>query len=218
LACNWFCFIYTVDRGQIMQAAIGYFILPLVTCALGMIFLKERLRPLQGISVIVAAIGVLVLIIGLHQVPTIALILAFAFGFYGLVRKTAPIGPMVGTGLEITLMVPVALACLFTSAGRNTMNHGVALILLLMCAGVVTVVPLVMFTTAAKRLRLTSLSFCQYIGPTCQLLTALFYGEPFTRIHKISFGLIWAALALYSMDSWRAGRNPVLTEAALEPE
>ncbi|HWB54592.1 MAG TPA: EamA family transporter RarD [Tepidisphaeraceae bacterium] len=218
LACNWFTFIYTIDRGQIMQAAIGYFILPLVTCALGMVFLKERLRRLQTISVVIAAVGVLVLIIGLHQVPTVALILAFAFGFYGLVRKISPVGPMVGTGLETTLMAPIALIGLFTPAGRDTLHQGIGVLTLLMCAGFVTVVPLVMFTTAARRLRLTSLSFCQYVGPTCQLMTALFYGEAFTRVHQISFGLIWTALALYSFDSWRAGRNAVLTEAALEPE
>jgi chloramphenicol-sensitive protein RarD len=218
LACNWFFFIYTINHGRIMQAALGYFILPLVTCALGMIFLKERLRPLQYAGVIIAATGVLVLMIGLRQLPTTALILAFSFGCYGFVRKIAPVGPLVGTGFETTLMMPVALVGLFSPAGRATFHQGVPTVVLLLCVGIVTVVPLLMFTTAARRLRLTSLSFCQYIGPSCQFLTALFYREPFTRVHQICFSLIWAALALYSFDSWRAGRNPILTEAALEPE
>lgn len=218
LACNWFFFVYTVAIGQIMQAPLGYFILPLMTCALGMIFLKERLRKLQYISVAVAACGVGAMIVGMGQIPTIALILAVSFAGYGFVRKIAPVGALVGMAFEMAVMLPAALIIILTPAGRAASYPNNTILILLLCAGVITATPLLMFTTATRRLRLTSLSFCQYVGPTCQLSTALFYGEPFTRVHAISFGLIWVALGIYSFDSWRAGRNVVLTEAALEPE
>jgi chloramphenicol-sensitive protein RarD len=218
LATTWFYFVYLIEIGKIMQVSMGYFMLPLITCALGMIFLKERLRRLQYVSVALAACGVAVVILASHQFPAMALIMAASFGTYGFVRKIVPVGALVGMAFEMSMMMPAALILICSPAGRTASYPNEHILVLLLLAGVVTATPLLMFTKAARMLRLTSLSFCQYVGPTCQLLTALFYREPFTLIHAASFGLIWIGLVIYSIDSWRAGRDSELAEAALEPE
>ncbi|HEY1683784.1 MAG TPA: EamA family transporter RarD [Tepidisphaeraceae bacterium] len=218
LATTWFFFVYLIEIGKVMQVSMGYFILPLITCALGMIFLKEQLRKLQYASVGLAACGVTAVIVASHQVPTMALVMAASFGAYGFVRKIVPVGALVGMAFEMSIMLPAALIIVSTPMGRAASAHSTKIFVLLLCAGLVTATPLLMFTKATRILRLTSLSFCQYVGPTCQLLTALFYREPFTRVHAISFGFIWCGLVIYSVDSWRAGRDAELAEAALEPE
>jgi chloramphenicol-sensitive protein RarD len=217
IAANWYVFIWAVEAGRVMEASLGYFINPLVNVLLGMLFLKERLRRGQAAGLCLAAVGVVVLAVWVGAPPWASLALALSFGFYGLLRKVAHIGPLVGLSVETALLLPLALAALalgWGSHGHDVLGHatatawGARTCVLLVLAGVVTAVPLLWFAAAAQRLRLATLGFLQYLAPTCQFLLAVFaYGEPFTRVHAVSFGLIWAALAVYSLDSLRAYRR-----------
>jgi chloramphenicol-sensitive protein RarD len=217
VAGNWLSFIYAVSTGQVLQASLGYFILPLVAVLLGMVFLHERLRPWQAAALALAAAGVLNLVIRQGVVPWLSLTMAITFAFYGLLRKLAAVAPLVGLTVETTLLLPPALAVVAwqvmrdasgTPGGGSGAGVDVATYPLLMLAGIVTAVPLLWFATAAKRLRLATLGFLQYIAPTCQfLLAVLVYDEPFTRVQAISFACIWTALVLYSVDSMMALRD-----------
>jgi chloramphenicol-sensitive protein RarD len=205
IAVNWYTFLWAVTNQQVVQAGLGYFINPLVSVLLGMAFLRERLRSGQAAALLLAAAGVAVQVVALGHVPWVALSLAVSFGFYALLRKTAPAGPLVGLFVETILLVPLALFFVISAsrAGAAPFTRGTYAIL--MSAGVVTAVPLLLFATAARRLRLATMGFLQFISPTCQLLLAvLAFHEPFTRWHAISFALIWAGLVLYSLDSLRA--------------
>lgn len=207
IAANWLLFIWAVSNGRLSEASLGYFINPLVNVALGAVFLRERLRPAQLLCLALAAAGVVHQTLGAATFPWIALTLAGCFGFYGLVRKVAPIKPIPGLFCEVTILLPPAIAYmawLGFSGGGHFLTGDVSLSVLLPLAGVITIVPLIWFTEAARRLRLSTLGFIQYIAPTGQLLLAvLAFGEVFTRAHAITFGLIWTALALYSFDSIR---------------
>jgi chloramphenicol-sensitive protein RarD len=210
IAVNWFVFLWAVTNRQVVQAGLGYFINPLVSVLLGMAFLRERLRSGQAWALVLAAAGVALQIYARGQVPWVALSLALSFGFYALLRKTAPAGPIVGLFVETILLLPPALICIAwaersgqTGAAHFT-GHTYAI---LASSGVVTAVPLLLFATAARRLRLATMGFLQFISPTCQLLLAvLAFHEPFTRWHLASFALIWAGLAVYTVDSARGYR------------
>lgn len=205
IGINWLIFIWAVDHEQVLQASLGYFISPLINALLGMTFLKERLRAGQIASLLLATVAVGILTYSHGQLPAVALGLAVSFGFYGLLRKTVPAGPLVGLFVETALLTPLALAVVLLSSHTATMSastHG-----MLALAGPMTALPLLMFAAAARRLRLTTLGFLQYLSPTCQFLLAVFVlGEAFTRVQGISFALIWLALLLYSIDSVRAFR------------
>jgi chloramphenicol-sensitive protein RarD len=210
IAANWFVFLWAVTNRQVVQAGLGYFINPLVSVLLGMAFLRERLRTGQAWALLLAAAGVALQVFARGQVPWVALSLALSFGFYALLRKTAPAGPIVGLFVETILLLPPALICIVgaerfgpSGAGHFT-GHTYAI---LASSGVVTAVPLLLFATAARRLRLATMGFLQFISPTCQLLLAvLAFHEPFTRWHLASFALIWAGLAVYTVDSARGYR------------
>ncbi|HEY7120565.1 MAG TPA: EamA family transporter RarD [Tepidisphaeraceae bacterium] len=204
ISTNWFTFIYSVTTGQVVQSSLGYFMNPLVVVLLGVFFLKERLRPWQIVSLILAAVAVAILTIAQGRLPVISLILAFSFAFYGFVRKLVNAGPMVGLFVETIILLPLA----GTVIGADTSRHGLAWspasYAILAGSGVMTAVPLLWFANAAKRLRLSTLGLLQYLTPTGSFLLAVFaFGEPLAAVQKIAFPMIWVALAIYSIDSYR---------------
>lgn len=202
---NWLLFIWAVNHNHMLEASLGYFINPLVNILLGMLFLGERFRRMQWLAVLLAAIGVLVQLWTFGSLPIIALGLAFSFAFYGLIRKKIAVDAQTGMLVETLWLLPVAAIWLFGIADSPTSHMGqnsLSLNLLLMAAGVITTIPLLCFTGAATRLRLSTLGFFQYIGPTLMfLLAVVFYGEHPGPDKMVTFGFIWAALAIFVMDA-----------------
>lgn len=200
---NWLTFVWGVNNGRILETSLGYFILPLFNVALGVLVLKERLRPLQWLAVGLAAAGVAVEAARVGGLPWISLVLAGSFGIYGLLRKQLPLDAASGLFLETVCMTPVALGWLIWLAanGRNHFGDGIHQDIMLAATGVVTAVPLLLFAVAARRLPLNLLGFIQYLAPTLTFLLAVFiYGEALTLSRLITFGAIWAGLAVYSID------------------
>ena len=211
IAGNWLVFIWAVANGHVLQASLGYFINPLVNVLLGLIFLHERLRRGQVISVVLATIGVSYLTIKLGQFPYLALCLALTFGSYGLLRKVVKVEAMAGLTVETALLAPAAVAFLGYQMyhGQAVFGRGsLTLNLLLLSAGLVTAIPLIWFTEAARRLRLATLGFLQYLAPTGHFLCAvLIFDEPFSRTHLVAFSFIWTALAIYSVEAATYSRS-----------
>jgi chloramphenicol-sensitive protein RarD len=210
LTVNWLVYVWGVNAGFIVETSLGYFINPLLSVLLGVIFLRERLRPVQWIPVALAAAGVIYLTVAYGRLPWIALTLAFSFGFYGFVKKLAPLGSLYGLTLETGIVFPVALIYLafleFTSTGAF-LHDGALIDALLIGAGVVTTIPLLMFASAAKQIPLTVLGILQYIAPTLQFLIGVFvYHELFDESRLIGFGLVWLALVIFWVESYLANR------------
>ena len=213
LAVNWGVFVWATIRGHLLDASLGYFINPLVSIALGMVFLRERLRPLQWVAIGLAGTGVALLAWRTHHLPWVALALAFTFGLYGLVRKTAKVDALVGSTIETVLMVPIALIYLIATRPGSFVHADVQTQLLLIGTGAITAVPLVLFTSAARRLPLSTVGFLQYLAPTGQFLLAVIaFGEPVPLERLAAFIVIWAGLAVFSFDlgrrHWRATTEP----------
>jgi chloramphenicol-sensitive protein RarD len=204
LAVNWGTYIWGVNAGLVVETSLGYFINPLVSVLFGVFFLKERLRPLQWLPVGLAALGVIYLTFSYGSLPWVALILAFSFGLYGLLKKTAPLGSLYGLTLETAaLFIPAVSFLLLTEMqGSGTFGHlGLSTTLLLAFTGVVTALPLLLFASAARSINLSLLGILQYIAPTCQfLLGVLVYDEPFTLERLGGFSLIWIALLIFSFE------------------
>ena len=204
IACNWLIFIWAVNANHMLDASLGYYINPLFNVLLGMLFLGETLRKLQWVAVLMAAIGVLIQLVMFGSIPIVAFALAITFGFYGLLRKKVNIGAQVGLFVETLILVPVAAIYLFLiadSATSDFTSNSLSLNLLLFSAGIVTTLPLLCFAGAATRLKLSTLGFFQYIGPSMMfLLAVLAYGESFTPDKAITFAFIWGALILFSWD------------------
>lgn len=201
---NWLLFIWAIAAGRLLEASLGYFINPLVNVLLGVVFLGESLRRGQKLAVGLAAAGVLVMILRLGHLPWISLTLASSFGLYGLLRKRFAIDPVVGLFVETALMTPLAVAFLGWKAAGGTGE----LSWLLAASGIVTAVPLVLFTMGAQRLTLSTIGLMQYVAPTGQFLLAVFaFGEPFTPGHLVAFACIWASLAVYSGEALWSARN-----------
>lgn len=202
---NWLLFIWAVNNHHMLEASLGYFINPLVNVLLGMLFLGERFRRMQWVAVALAFTGVLVQLWQFGSLPIIGLGLAFSFAFYGLLRKKIAIDAQTGMLIETLWLLPVAAAYLFLFADSPTSHLSAnpwSLNLLLVAAGIVTTVPLLCFTAAATRLRLSTLGFFQYLGPTLMFLLAVtFYGETVGRDKLVTFGFIWAALILFTLDA-----------------
>jgi chloramphenicol-sensitive protein RarD len=221
LSANWLTYIWAVSNGHVIDASLGYFITPLVNVLLGATVLHERLKPLQWTAVGLAAAGVLWLTVQGGQWPWIALVIAVTFGAYGLMRKTAPLGALEGLTLETMLLAPFALALLAWDVARpggvfpaaDPLSN-----LLLIGLGPVTAVPLLLFAAGARRIRLATLGLLQYVAPSIQLALGVWlFREPFSGARMAGFCLIWAALALYSLEGWRqtaGARAP----AVLEPD
>lgn len=207
LAFNWGLYIYGVNTDRVVETSLGYFINPLVSVLLGFLFLKERLNRSQQVAVGLAVIGVAYFIWQFGAVPWIALGLAISFAFYGLLRKVIAVAPMSGLAVETLLIMPLALAIVGYLSHENQGHWGAnpILTLLFLGCGLVTSFPLLWFNNAAKRLRLSTLGFFQYLAPSLQLLLGvLLYHEPFTLTHAVTFGLIWTALLVYSISSFKA--------------
>jgi chloramphenicol-sensitive protein RarD len=210
IAINWYVYIYAIQHNQIFQGSLGYYINPLVYVLIGVIFLGERLRTLQITAVVVAAIGVLVLTFSGGQFPIIALTLAFSFSVYGVIRKRIVIGAMPGLFVETILLLPIAMAWLgwLIYSGQSTFGSaGVGMKTLLLIAGPITVVPLLFFSLAARRLPLSTIGFMQFLAPTLQFCVGLYYGEQLSVAHMICFACIWVAVILFSTDALRAGKK-----------
>lgn len=205
IALNWLIYIWAVNHGHVLQASLGYYINPLVNVLLGMIFLKEQLRPFQKLAVLLAGAGVLCLTLYYGKFPWIALTLAFSFGIYGLIRKMASVGSLTGLTVETLLLSVPAVIYLGSLKIKHTgafLEMGFRTDLFLMGAALVTALPLLLFTIGTRRLHLSTVGFLQYIAPSCMFLLGIFvYGETFSNIQLLTFCLIWSALILYSADS-----------------
>jgi chloramphenicol-sensitive protein RarD len=215
-AFNWLVYVWGVNAGFIVETSLGYFINPLLSVLMGVIFLRERLRPWQWLPVGLAAIGVLYLTLVYGSLPWIALTLAFTFGTYGLVKKKAPLSPHYGLTLETGIMfTPVLLYLIYADmTGQGAFLHtDLVSNLLMMGAGVVTAVPLLFFAAAARRIPLSMIGIMQYIAPTLQfLIGVLVYGEPFTQTQFIGFSIVWIALIIFAIEgflAYRARLTPV---------
>ncbi|BBO87742.1 EamA family transporter RarD [Desulfosarcina ovata] len=208
---NWLLYIWSVNNGRVLQASLGYYINPLVNVFLGTLFLRERLRRAQTVAVILAGLGVLHLTVRYGEFPWVSLTLAFTFGFYGLVRKVAAVGALVGLTIETLLLaIPAAIWVLYLhrTGGGAFLHAGLHTDLLLMGTGILTATPLLLFNLGAKRITLSTLGFIQYMAPTGMLILGItLFGEPFTPVQAITFGLIWTALAIYSWDALRVHRS-----------
>jgi chloramphenicol-sensitive protein RarD len=210
IAINWYVYIYAIQNNQIFQGSLGYYINPLVYVLIGVMFLGERLRSLQIAAVVIATVGVLVLTFSGGQFPTIALTLAFSLSVYGVIRKRIVIGAMPGLFVETILLLPIAMAWLGWMIYSGHASFGVAgagITSLLLLAGPITVIPLLFFALAARRLPLSTIGFMQFIAPTLQFCVGLYYGEQLTRANMICFACIWVAIILFSTDALRANRK-----------
>jgi chloramphenicol-sensitive protein RarD len=207
IGCNWSIYIYAVYRDELVQASLGYYINPLMSVGMGVAILREKLSPVQILAVTLAGLGVIILGFQHAGLPWVALGLALSFALYGYVKKRLGVDSLTGLAIETLWLTPVAALYLgwlarhhapqaFASAPGST--------ILLVGAGAITLAPLFFFNSAARRLPLSTLGFYQYLSPSIQLVMAVvWFHEPFTRIHALSFGLIWAALALYTVDAIR---------------
>lgn len=215
IGCNWSIYIMAVYRGELMQASLGYYINPLVTVGMGVVILKEKLSRWQILAVALAGMGVLVLGFNQGGLPWVALGLALTFSCYGFMKKRLGVDALTGLAIETLWMAPVAALYLAYLAWPVWGPSGLAATspafgaswvtsALLVGTGAITLAPLFFFNGAARRLPLSTLGFYQYLSPSIQLaLAVLLFHEPFTHVHAISFGLIWAALALYTVDAIR---------------
>ena len=220
LALNWLIYIWGVNSGQVVETSLGYFINPLVSVLLGVVILRERLRPLQWAPVALAGIGVLYLTLQHGSLPWIALALAFTFGMYGLLKKIAPLGALYGLTLETAILFLPALGYLLFVESRGSGSFGHLswnLNAVLALSGVVTALPLLMFATAARSIPLSLVGILQYFAPSVQFLLGVFlYREPFSLPQRIGFGIIWTALLIYTLEGFlerRRNAHPVLAPA-----
>lgn len=213
LSLNWLIYVWGVNAGFIVETSLGYFINPLLSVLFGVIFLREKLRPLQWLPVGIAAIGVGYLTFTYDRLPWIALSLAVTFGLYGLVKKLSPLGSVYGLTLETGIVFPIALvyiAILQFNGGGEFLHDGLTVDLLLVGAGVVTTIPLLMFASAAKQIPLNMIGVLQYFAPSIQFLIGVFiYKEPFDKTRFIGFGIVWLALIIFWVENIAARRNPV---------
>jgi chloramphenicol-sensitive protein RarD len=206
IAANWLTYVWSVNSGRMLEASLGYYINPLINVLLGMLLLGERLRRLQWLAVGMAAVGVAQQVWQVGSLPWVSLALALTFGFYGLIRKKAPVAALPGLVVETWMLVPLALGWLLlnpTAVSAQSEFYTSSEALWLMAAGPVTLVPLVCFNAAARHLPYTTLGFLQYLAPTLVLLQAvLLFDEHLSSSSLVAFICIWAGLALYSVDAW----------------
>lgn len=208
VALNWLVFIHAVVTEQIKEASLGYFLNPLVSIALGVVFLGERMTAKQWACVAIAAVGVGVRTIATGALPWIALTLAITFGFYGLIRKRTNAGPIVGLAFETWILAPLAVVYLAVLGGGGSFGDDASTSVLLVLAGPMTALPLLWFAAAAGLLRLSTIGMLQYLAPSLQFLIAvLALGEPFTGADAVSFGLIWLGIVLFVAESAKQARR-----------
>ena len=210
LAINWYAFIYAVTNGHILQASLAYFIVPLTNSAIGYLVLKEPMSRLRALAVFLAAAGVLNEIIQVTEFPWMALTMAGSFGAYSLVKKKTSLGAVTSLTVENTIIFPLAALGLLTitfNGNGALLNEPISIRGIVLLTGVVTSVPLLLFSYGAARIQLNTLGFIQFIGPMMKFIIAVwFYGELFSATKMITFGLIWAGILLYIWDSLRNSR------------
>jgi len=206
ISSNWLTYIWAVNSGYIVEASLGYFINPLLSVLLGVIFFHEKLRPLQWLPILLVLAGVIQLTITHGTLPWISLILALTFGLYGMVKKTAPLQPLFGLTIETgVLFAPALLFLISCSYYGNTkiLGNGIVYDLLIISSGILTTVPLLMFSSATKRIPLSLIGILQYITPTMQFLIGIFfYNEPFSRTELIGYCIVWIALIIFAVESY----------------
>jgi chloramphenicol-sensitive protein RarD len=211
LGANGYAFVYGVNHALILECSLGYYIAPLVNVALGAVVLKERLNRRQGIALALAVAAVANMMLHYGRIPWVALTLALTFGCYGLFRKRSAAGSLDGFAIESGMLGALAAVIVVWTAadGSGALGRtGLPTDLLLVGAGAITLTPLVLFSAGARRIPLTTLGFLQYLAPSLALIVGtVVYGEPFTRVHAVSFGLIWTALAVFTWDGLRRGRR-----------
>lgn len=212
IGVNWLLYVWAVNAGHIVETSLGYFINPLLSVFLGLIILREKLRLTQWIPIVIAFIGVVYLTFTYGRLPWIALGLAFSFGFYGLVKKLAPLSSVFGLTLETGILFIPALVYLGIHEADGTasfLHTGITADLLMIGAGVVTTIPLLMFASAAKQIPLTMIGVLQYLAPTIQFLIGVFiYKEAFDTTRLIGFSIVWLALIIFWVENFMANRNP----------
>lgn len=208
ISANWFGFIYAISTNQALEASLGYYIFPLVAVLLGRLVFSEKLTRVQWGAIVLATIAVLVLTVGLGVAPWIALGLAGTFGAYGMIKKQLDLGPVVSVTGEVLLLAPLAIGWIwFRGTGVGGADNSLTAHAYIALAGPLTATPLILFSYAAKRIRLATVGLVQYLNPTLQLsVAALIFLEPVTKWHMIALPLIWCALALYSWSSLRQDR------------
>jgi len=213
VGANWLIYVWAVNANFIVETSLGYFINPLLSVLLGVIFFKEKLRIAQWIPVVLAALGVAYLTYVYGRLPYIALSLAFSFGLYGLVKKLSPLGSLYGLTIETGILFIPALGYLIFVEANHTgsfLHLGVTSDLLMIGAGLVTTIPLLMFASAVRSIPLWVVGLLQYITPTLQFLIGiLIYKEPFSHNQLIGFGIVWAALIVFLVENYLANRTPV---------
>ncbi len=213
---NWLVFIRAVQLEQINQASLGYYINPLMFALAGVVIFGERLRKAQTAAIVLAAIGVGILTFSGGEFPVIALIIGVTFASYGVIRKQVVVGGMPGLFIETLVLLPLALGYLvwIMLAGEAAFSFGnPSLSGILLLAGPLTVIPLLFFALAARRLKLTTVGMLQFIAPTLHFIIAIIYGEELTTAHIICFSLIWIAVVLFSVDAWRTNRVAIAATA-----
>ncbi len=211
---NWSLFIWAILNGYIIESALGYFINPLLIVLLGVLILNERLTKAQIIAISLAAIAILIRLILAGSFPWIALSLAFSFAMYAYIRKTVNIGAAEGLFIELFIMLLPVLGFLYYWHIQYGLSFGTISLnvdLLLIAAGAVTAIPLLLFSAGARRIKLSTVGLLQYIAPTMQFVIGLYYGEEFTQIDAIVFGLIWTGLIIYSWSSIKQDKAAVLS-------
>ncbi|GGM52519.1 putative RarD protein [Longimycelium tulufanense] len=212
ISVNWGTYVYSVTSGHVVEAALGYFINPLISVLLGIVVLRERLRRGQWIALAVAGMAIAVLTVDYGRVPVIALVLALSFGTYGLLKKTVPLDSAGSLTAEGLILGPLAIGAVLwwqlTGQGTFT-DHGVGHALLLVAAGPVTVVPLLLFGAATRRIPLAMVGLLQYLTPTLQFVWGVLVArEPMPASRWIGFALVWVALVVFTVDAVRAARRP----------
>ncbi|MEP6696572.1 MAG: EamA family transporter RarD [Pseudonocardiales bacterium] len=208
IAVNWGTYIYGVNSHQIVETSLGYFINPLVTVLLGVLVLRERLRRMQWAALGIGTLAVLVLALDYGRVPWIALTLAFSFGTYGLIKKVLSMDAVQGLTVETAALFVPALAYLMFIGGGTFISSGPSHVALLVCAGVVTTIPLLFFGAAARRLPLSTIGLLQYLAPALQLVLGVaVFGEPMPASRLVGFALVWAALVVLTVDGLAQARR-----------
>ncbi|NOX70642.1 MAG: EamA family transporter RarD [Gammaproteobacteria bacterium] len=206
VSVNWFLYIVTIQRNEVFQASLGYYINPLMYVLVGVVFLGEKLRRFQAIAVFLAATGVAVLTISSGQFPWIAITLAISFTVYGVIRKQIVVGAIAGLFIETLFIVPFAIVYIAWLSGAQVSamtSAGHSMVLLIALSGPLTVLPLLFFALAARRLPLTTLGMMQFLAPTLNFGVAVYYGEVLTAAHMVCFAFIWVAISLFVFDAWR---------------
>lgn len=210
LAANWGVYIWAIQQEQIFQGSLGYYINPLLYVLVGVVFYKEKLSALQGLAILFAFIGVAILTLKGGVFPAISLFLATSFTIYGVLRKYIVIGAMPGLFIEVLVLLLPAAAMLFYLSSQGTVSWGTIdtrTNALLLFAGPLTVLPLLAFAFAARRIQLSTLGIIQYIGPTLQFACGIYFGEAFTAAHAWCFGFIWVGVAIFAFDAIRKSRR-----------